>query len=111
MRLKRKAKRKLIFYLIRLLAVLSWLATILFIIFFPPRHWSIIAGFLAIFFLAVWLSGLVLTNNPRLAGLIGVFLTGLLILQLFRQLHWLNLVLLIAFCLAILFHWRRLDKI
>ena len=107
MRKKRKARKRLALYLRRLGAFLSWLAWLGIVIFLPPSNKLIIVVFLGLFFWAVWLTGFSFLGQARWASLGAFFLTGLVVLQLFRQLHWLNLILLLAFSLALFFGWRE----
>jgi len=108
---RRRLKRRIISCLVILGVILAWGSLLTLILLVSPEGWSILALFFFIFSCAVYLTSLIFWRNKYFSLLTMFFLTLLLLLQLFRQLHWLNLALLIAFCLAILFHWRRLDKI
>ncbi len=109
MRRKRKGKKRLVHLLVYLVTVLFWLGLAGVVVFLPPRNGLIVAGFLALFFLAIWLTGWSLWEQARWASLVAFWGTGLLILQLFRQLHWLNLILLSACSLALFFGWKDRD--
>jgi len=105
-KVRRKLKKRVFSWLGGIFIVFLWMALIAFILVVSPRQWWIVTLFLAIFSLSIYLTIIKIYQNKHLALLIDFFIISLALLQLFRQLHWLNLLLLVAFCLAILFHWR-----
>jgi len=102
--IKRKTKKKIIGFLSRLLALALWISLLLLILLVSPSSWWIIAGFFALLFLVFGISLYLIIKNLKLAVIISLYLVFLSLLQLFRQLHWLNLVLLSAFCLALIWY-------
>jgi len=106
-KLRIKLRKRVCSWLGAIFIIFLWAALITFIFFVPPRQWWIIALFLMIFSLSIYLTIVKIYQNKHLALLIDFFIVSLTLLQLFRQVHWLNLLLLAAFCLAILFHWQR----
>lgn len=105
--MKRGTKKRLISWLIYLTTVASWIAFWLMFFFVSPINYWRIAGLIASLFFSLGLTFYLLSKNLRWSGIASFYLTGLLLLQLIRQLHLLNVILFSAFCLAIIYQQNR----
>jgi hypothetical protein len=101
--MKRGTKKKLVDWLIYLGAIVFWTGFWLMFFFVPPVNGWRIAGFLANLLFGLGLTFYLISNNLVWSITAGFYLTALLLLQLIRQLHWLNVILLSAVCLAVIY--------
>jgi hypothetical protein len=105
--MKRGTRKRLISWLIYLGTVIFWSIFWLMFFFVTPINYWRIAGLMASLFFSLGLTFYLLSKNLRWSGIASFYLTGLLFLQLIRQLHLLNAVLFSAFCLAVVYHQNR----
>ncbi|MFH1561175.1 MAG: hypothetical protein ABID04_01175 [Patescibacteria group bacterium] len=98
---RRKLKRVLGILFSLMVLVFGWTGLGLIIYHLPPSNYWLVSGVLALMGGLVFLTSFVFSSRAKLSFWLAFFLTALLGLQLFRQLHWLNLVLLTAFCFLV----------
>lgn len=67
-------------------------------------------GFLFLFFLALGLTLALLLGNTRRGFFLSSFFAGLLTLQLVKQAHWLNFLLLAAIVLTAEFYFSQIKR-
>ncbi|MBU2592253.1 MAG: hypothetical protein ABH867_03575 [Patescibacteria group bacterium] len=108
-KIKRKVKIQVRDWLTGFFVLFLWACLLFLILTVSPGSWWVIAGFLTLFFLAVWLSFLRFAKSGKIGILLAFFLTSVLILLIFRQFHWLNLLLLSAFCFALFRMGKETD--
>jgi len=98
---KRKLKVQVRDWLTGFFVLSLWGGLLFLVLKISPDSWWVIAGFLTLFFFAVWLSFLRFAKSGKIGFFLAFFLTFILVLLIFRQFHWLNLLLLTAFCFAL----------
>jgi len=109
MKLKRKVQKKEFVFrkLFLLVNLASWLGLAAMVIFVSPDSGLIIAAFLSLLFLVIVFSLWQFLKSWLISLLLGFYLTIVLILKLFAQLHVLNVILLSGFFLVIFFEFRK----
>lgn len=110
--MKRKTKRKISRFLPKILFGLTLISNLAYIFLVKPDIWWKILLFLVLLFILLFVFFSFFIKNKICNFLISLFLVVLLILQLFRQLSSLNIGLLVAFCFAVLWYFKKtlLDR-
>jgi len=105
--MKRGAKKKLIDFFLKLTNFFTWVGVGLMIFRVSPEHWYLVVSLLLLVFASLFFSFVFLFKNYLIASLGSAYLVILLVLSLFRQAHWLNIILLTAFVIAIWVYLKR----
>jgi len=105
-KIKRNLKIKLKWLFFLLIDLLLWASLILLITFVFPNKWWVVAGFLTDLFFALALLFYLCLKKMQTGLLLAFFVVSLVVLQLFRQVNWLNLIFLSALFIALFFSNR-----